>query len=270
MNPMKPILFNTEMVRANLDGRKTFTRRVANISTEITCSFDDTTNHEFVPDNFTGGAPTGFVCRKCGFGVAPPRSRVPCGESLFRPRYWPGDILYVRETFTEDGGRYYYRADFESDWLEPCETLSGGYPAACRHRNCDACCAEGERIRWHPSIHMPKEAARIFLRVTHVWIERLQAITDEEAIKEGVPDEWPMAEIYCPECRGEGLIGSLHPMSLGYMEIDCPHCEKAVSRFANLWNSTIKPADLATYGWEANPWVWVIEFERISKEEAMK
>ena len=124
--------------------------------------------------------------------------------------------------------------------------------------------------KWHPSIHMPKEAARIFLRVTHVWIERLQEITDEEAIKEGVPDEWPMAEIYCPECRGEGLIGSLHPVSLGYMEIDCPHCEKAVSRFANLWNSTIKPADLATYGWEANPWVWVIEFERISKEEAMK
>ena len=240
MDQMKPILFNAEMVRAILDGRKTVTRRIANINTEITCN-DGTTNHDFVLDNFTGGTPTGFVCRKCGFGVAPPRSRVPCGTSLFRPRYWPGDILYVRETFTEDGGRYYYRADFESDWLEPCETLSGGYPAACRHRNCDACCAEGKRIRWHPSIHMPKEAARIFLRVTGVRVERLQTISADECAMEGV---WPLYA---------GPIGGRE----AYYK----------AAFAKLWGSTIKPAELPFCGWEANPWVWVYKFERINKEE---
>lgn len=262
---MKPILFNTEMVKALLEGRKTMTRRIANINTEITCN-DGTTNHEFVLDNFDpSDSPTGFVCRKCGFGVAPPHSRVPCGSSLFRPRYWPGDILYVRETFTEEGGRYYYRADFESDWLDPCETLSGGYPADCRHRNCDTCCAEGERIRWKPSIHMPKEAARIFLRVKRVSVERLQDITEADAIREGVPDEWPMNAVYCPVCQGEGLIGDIHPGTLGYRELDCPRCAKATQRFANLWDSTIKTDDLPYFGWVANPWVWVIEFERCEK-----
>ena len=82
---------------------------------------------------------------------------------------------------------------------------------------------------WRPSIHMPKEAARLFLRVTAVRVERLREITCEQAYKEG--------------------------------------CTNPI-RFDKLWNSTIKPADLPLYGWDANPWVWVIEFERISREEA--
>lgn len=238
MDQTKPILFNTEMVRAILDGRKTVTRRIADINTEIPCGCS-TDDHEFVPDNFnhTEEKPTGFVCRRCGFGVAPPYSRVPCGESLFRPRYWPGDILYVRETFTEDGGRYYYRADFESDWLEPCETLSGGYPAACRYRNCDTCCEEGKRILWKPSIHMPKEAARIFLRVTNVRVERLRNMVLADVLMEGITE-------------GESY-------------------DDTWKRWHDTWNSTIKPADLSTKGWEANPWVWVIKFEQISKEESI-
>ena len=262
---MKPILFNTEMVKAILDGRKTVTRRVANISTEIRCGCS-TDDHDFVPDNFNHPEekPTGFVCRKCGFGVAPPYCRVPCGTSLFRPRYWPGDILYVRETWTElcyvdpdgythyDQTMYYYAADGAPD-----VTLV----------DADGFELDDQRIKWKPSIHMPKEAARIFLRVTDVRVERLQDITDEQALAEGVPDEWPMEPVYCPECRGEGLVGTVHPATLGFTEIDCPHCEKAVTRFANLWGSTIKPADLPTYGWDANPWVWVYKFERISKEE---
>lgn len=86
---------------------------------------------------------------------------------------------------------------------------------------------------------MPKEAARLFLRVTDVRVERLQNISDKDIIREGTPDS-----------------GRLEA-NRGYFADD-------------IWDETIKKADLSRYGWDANPWVWVIEFERISKEEAMK
>lgn len=255
---MKPILFNSEMVKAIMDGRKTVTRRIANINAEITCN-DGTTNHEFVPDNFnpTLDNPTGFVCRKCGFGVAAPHSRVPCGTSLFQPRYWPGDILYVRETWQKVRVRKPQRA-VPADFSE----IQYFYRADGEIANSD-----DTPLLWRPSIHMPKEAARIFLMVKSVRVERLQSITEDQALAEGVPDDWPMDPVYCPVCKGEGLVGAVHPATLGYMDVDCPHCAKAVSRFANLWNSTIKPADLLTCGWEANPWCWVIEFERCEKQK---
>ena len=233
MGPMKPILFNTEMVRAILDGRKTVTRRIAKVSTEITCIADGTTNHEFLPDNFTGGAPTGYVCRKCGFGVAPPYCRVPCGESLFRPRYWPSDILYVRETWS-------FWPCFDCD-NEMC------YGRGISYKETDGCFVyktQKSKVpyeeKWRPSIHMPKVAARIFLRVTDVSVERLQNI-DAAGI------------------RAEG-VGTMAAFA-GDMEI-------ASAEFRNLWNSTIKPADFAAFGWDANPWVWVYKFQQISKEEA--
>lgn len=93
---------------------------------------------------------------------------------------------------------------------------------------------------WKPSIHMPKEAARIFLRVTNVRVERLQEITTNQIEQEGV-------------------------------ETECPHVlngEEKKYAFQNLWNSTIKKSDLDRYGWNANPWVWVIEFERCDKQES--
>lgn len=222
---MKPILFNTEMVRAILDGRKNVTRRVANISTEIHCGCS-TDDHDFVPDNFNHPEekPTGFVCRKCGFGVAPPYCRVPCGESLFRPRYWPGDILYVRETWCSayDGEKFFYLADKHTEREE--RTL-----------------LDYDDVRWRPSIHMPKEAARIFLRVTDVRVERLQAISADECAMEGV---WPLYA---------GPVGGRE----AYYK----------TAFAKLWDSTIKPADLPFCGWETNPLVWVYKFERINKED---
>lgn len=226
---MKPILFNTEMVKAILDGRKTVTRRIADINPEITCN-DSTTDHDFVLDNFTGGTANGFVCRRCGFGVAPPHSRVPCGSSLFRPRYWPGDILYVRETWS-----FWPCFDCDNDM---CCGLGISY------KETDGCFVfktQKSKVpyeeKWCPSIHMPKEAARIFLRVMDVRLERLQGID----------------------------AGGIRAEGLGTGAAVCGDMEIARAEFKILWNSTIKPADLPTCGWDANPLVWVYEFERCEK-----
>ena len=204
---MKPILFNTEMVRAILDGRKTVTRRVIRwdkVDNALSCPYRRK-NIE-IPDDK-------IIERLCG---AP---------------YCMADILYVRETWTilpgtpgdnfRPSGVYYYKADGD---MRPDRFRDNG---------------------WHPSIHMPKEAARIFLRVQDVHdvhVERVQEITGAECVREGIPQE-SLKEV------GEAFT---------------------VGQFADLWDSTVKPADLPRYGWDANPWVWVIDFERISRDEALK
>lgn len=227
---IKPILFNTEMVRAILDGRKSCTRRLVKPQPDE--------KHTF---------PLGFVTDSTekkeagcfGFGIDEYGGSI----QYAKPPYLGGDIIYIRETWTEECGKYYYRADYDSDYLDPCETLSGGYPASCRnHPGCDGCMATSTRIHWHPSIHMPKEAARIWLKVTDVRVERLQDITPQGAWKEG-------ARCSC-----------LHPV---------PDCAGNKTAFIEIWNSTIKKSDLDRYGWGANPWVWVIEFERCEKPEGV-
>ena len=91
---------------------------------------------------------------------------------------------------------------------------------------------------------MPREAARIFLRVESVRVERLQNVTDEQAKKEGA-EEW--------------LVASTR---------DWDKNPDYILSFRYIWNHTVKKEYRALYGWDANPWVWVIEFERISREEA--
>ena len=90
---------------------------------------------------------------------------------------------------------------------------------------------------------MPKEAARLFLRVTSVWVERLQEIPPQQIDAEG-----------CCEYAYDAKTGKPAPTGPSWFKI--------------LWDKTIKPAEQATYGWKANPWVWVIGFERIGREEA--
>lgn len=238
----KPILFNTEMVKAILEGRKTVTRRVCKDGNDYTVpdmGFYDADKRTYAVHNYADAEHTDKLSiaeRKCPI----------C----------PGDILYVRETWGcyqetwADASYFLYRADY------PEGATTYLY-------------SDGEHVcdlpKWKPSIHMPKEAARIFLKVTDVRVERLQDITEEQALAEGVPDDWPMNEVYCPKCHGKGLVGTVGP-SLGFMEVDCRYCEKATNRFSNLWNSTIKREDIETYGWDANPFVWVIEFERIEPD----
>ena len=143
-----------------------------------------------------------------------------------------GDVLWVRETWSPVNvrpRRYIYKADVD-------RRIGEGV---------------GLPLCWHPSIHMPREAARIFLRLTDVRVERLQDITAEGALDEGTNVEFPEPK---PSY-----------ISLAYTEMRLKPAAR--QSFASLWDSTFKPADRPTYGWEANPWVWVIEFERCEKPE---
>ena len=195
---VKPILFNTEMVEANLGGRKTCTRRLV----------------KFLPGQnpaWTGYTKDGLMLYN--------GNNEPC---IRKAPYKPGDILYVRETWSEWTGGYIYRA-----WNSP-------FPQAGAY----------SEEKWHPSIHMPKDAARIWLNVTEVRVERLQEITEDGAILEGAIDN----------------RGFIHAPDDEYNTI-----HSAKEHFIDIWNSKIKKSDLDRDGWDANPWVWVIEFERCEK-----
>lgn len=200
---IKPILFNTEMVRAILDGYKTVTRRAIKA---------------FIPDNarfgYTAFTPKGCISARGYFDGR-------YGEKFYKLPYKVGDILYVRETWGEgyEDGTYIYKAD---------DRLAG-----------NPMFKLATKIIYHPSIHMPKEAARIWLRVTNVRVERLQDITPEQCIAEGVERE------ALKEIGGEFVREMFH----------------------DIWDSTIKKSDRGRYGWSASPWVWVIEFERCEKPE---
>ena len=219
---IKPILFNTEMVRAILDGRKSCTRRLMKSQPQSKLCYTFAGS-----DTGTWGYPD-----KTAYEIWGETYKLPDNitkdelNKQWNPPYHTDDILYVRETWcgfpVNEAGHmrghtiYYYKADGE---LRP----------------------EGWRGAWKPSIHMPKEAARIWLKVTDVRVERLQEITSEQICREGVEVEYPHM------LNGE---------------------EKRYA-FSALWNSTIKKSDLDRYGWDANPWVWVIEFEQCEKPKGV-
>lgn len=228
LNNAKPILFNTEMVGAILDNRKTVTRRILK-------NADDYINCDCVENSFQfDEAAHAFYCNKCGYPLMSSRE-------FSKPLYYSGDILYVRETWSPVYARpqrYLYKTH----------------------------CSEAENlpVRWHPSIHMPKEAARIFLCVKDVRVERLQDITEDAVCKEGAE---PLISckhehtVYYPD---GGLEACFNTGCCSY----CPALEETYAElFGKLvWNKTIKAIDKNIYGWDANPWVWVIEFERIEAE----
>lgn len=212
---VKSILFNTEMVRAILDGRKSCTRRInkdVNDYVVPDMDFYDSDKRTYAVHNYADKEHTDKLSiaeRTCPI----------C----------PGDILYVRETWCKGIERYIYRADYSDRE----KFYQGGKEI---------------EVKWHPSIHMPKEAARIWLKVTDVRVERLQDITEDGCIAEG---------IYPSNCRGcNATFGCDVCLDEGYDEFD---------KFMEIWDSTIKKTDIDRYGWNANPWVWVIEFERCER-----
>lgn len=266
---MLPILFNTDMVRAILDERKSATRRVVKPQPPETANLQSTNGRwawSFWKDS---------------------------DKHWMKVTYQPGDILYARETWgtafaygaaiAANGGKvgaYVYKADGGD--LAP--TISG---------------------KWSPSIHMPREAARIWLRVTGVRAERIQDITVDGVLREGTPDVEPppicRKEISYPESFPKGfdewdearqeewIQSTARARYIGW----CDYADRLIKKFAEIWNKcyaspqSVKENGIIvryeSYPWEdiqetrtyrglpwlviGNPWVWVIEFERCEKPE---
>ncbi|EKS9798268.1 MULTISPECIES: hypothetical protein [Burkholderia] len=228
----RPILFSGPMVRAILEGRKTQTRRVA------------IPKRSYV--DFIGGGPKdgpdwndpacwGFEDPNTGFWWAL-RGDEQCNQLPY-PHGNPGDRLWVRETWkprtshscsldtcdcsdiwvdyqAAGDGVYFAEREIDEEWTMPDAAIKG---------------------RWVPSIHMPRWASRITLEITAVRAERLQSISWEDAIAEGIRDPRRAARRVDP-------------------------VEGCVAQFRQLWDGLNAARG---HGWDANPWVWVVEFRRI-------
>jgi hypothetical protein len=214
----KSILFNSEMVRAILDGRKTQTRRVVNLK-----------KYPQYPDNLDSL----FAI----FERFPNQNGCPFGQI--------GDRLYVRESFT-----YWEDDEFGGDYLEyrTGHRRSLGeweYP----HPIYDHCI--GRFGKWTPSIHAPRWASRITLEITGVRVERLQDISEEDAIAEGIEFQIALSTWY-----RDYLAKVPNGDFMGF--------DDAKNSFKSLWQSVYS-------NWDANPWVWVVEFSPLTiaaKEES--
>lgn len=234
---MKSILFNNEDVKSILDNRKTVTRRL------IKAAMPEWSFVELETD------PYQTRIRKDGemyphkvnglYAVFDEDCSI--DFPMVKAPYQPGDVLYVRETWASYIAKQPVRAipmDFSRvNYIYKADEVAN---------------SDGSKIKWHSPVTMPKEAARIFLRVTDVRVERLKEITIEQLVKEGCTG------VRCDNCFGHGCM-------------DCAGSgwqEPPIVEFVDTWNSTIKKSDLDKYGWDADPWVFVIEFERIRKEEA--
>ncbi|WP_373626862.1 morphogenetic protein [Klebsiella variicola] len=217
------MIFNGEMVRAILDGRKTQTRRPVKFP---------------VHDKNLG-------CELAGNELA---GELSAGNYLNSAFGKPGDRIWVRETFcpvddTQYGGEKWvdYRAT---------PRYEASHPAGW-----DSAPNDAEALKWRPSIHMPRWASRILLEITEVRVERLNAISEEDAIAEG------MQGVICPCCKGDSEYSTSQydAETLAVVdEIPCRACESNRSKFFTLWDS------IYGYGQHCiGEWVWVIEFKRV-------
>ena len=217
----KPILFNSETVRAILDGRKTQTRRVIK---------PQPTNADYWTLLHTVGLRDSFYPNT--IKATPGRLACPYGQ--------PGDLLWVRETWAT---ARQFNSVRPSQLDTDCSLWYRANKSSVRHLG-------ARQGRWRPSIHMPRWASRLTLEVTGVRVEQVQNISHEDALAEGVvaftvspgtaPASYPIT-FYSPGPHDEG----------GY-----PQAREA---FENLWDSINAKRG---YGWDVNPWVWVVEFKQ--------
>lgn len=251
-----PILFNGEMVRAILDGRKVETRRPVKPQPEGRVGCDE---------GYTHCDDSGYLHGRSRYVIQHTPSDIEEGEEWMtfpgRAPWRPGDLLYVREAFLETGDDFediVYRASSPGgNHLSPCDFSfgSGGYPDSCRYMpECVGCYPT--RHPWRPSIHMPKRASRIWLRVLDVRVERVQEITGEQSQAEGV--EIPTLGGHpCARLSGKHRPVDYDPRV--FTEWDDETWWR--THFASLWDSIYAAQDL---GWDCNPFVWVCRFEVVS------
>ncbi|HHL0157633.1 TPA: morphogenetic protein [Klebsiella quasipneumoniae subsp. quasipneumoniae] len=224
------MIFNAEMVRAILAGRKTQTRRIMKVQPESNqlglLLITDSTRHSdigryhWAESNATGN----YVRSKlfaCPFGAV-------------------GDQIWVRETFQGPLFNYEQMDEYLEDSSKFEKPEFCQYAADGGHRPEYQDADDNLRHGWRPSIHMPRWASRILLEITDVRVERLNAISEEDARAEGIIDGG------CLNCGEPEPCGCANP------EPD------ATDAFAYLWQSIYGQEN-----WNANPWVWVIEFERV-------
>jgi len=222
----RPILFNTEMVQAILSDRKTNTRRIAKPHLK-----------NRIIKNIWYGKVLGF---KGEHWVTSYENDVTNYVDYTKPPCSVGDTLWVRETWS----------------IQECEKCHAGIPALGGECKCEYVYRTNYGIteddtfppsmyKWRPSIHMPRKAARLFLKVTNVRVERIWNITEEDAKAEGVKSYW--AE---PHRDDAPFIGAAK-------ELGADLCLTRREAFQQLWDSIYN-------NWSANPWVFVIEFERVT------
>lgn len=244
MSKISPILFSTPMVQAILERKKTQTRRVINPQPTV-CQGRNLANPCGCSDWESVHTTGTICCKKCG---EPYRYSYENNDAvkLLRPTYRTGDILWVRETWrmyekaVGKGENFHvewffaYKADTDnpevpkcSEWYDNIKPLGNGL-----HQ-------EYKTGSWRPSIFMPKEAARIFLRVTDARVERLQQITYGDCCAEGV---FEISELK-----------------------SCAHGSIATEKYHELWDSLNAKRDGGKYAWSMNPWVWVYKFECCEK-----
>lgn len=207
----RPILFSGPMVRALLDGRKTQTRRVLKPQ-----PYGDVIHYGWEQDAGARWTDQSF--------------------DSYRMPFWVGDLLWVREAhyLTDDGeSEYAVYAEDEADvaeHLKEMQTLMASHPKI----------DWSKHLRPRPSIHMPRWASRLTLRVTDVRVQRVQEIREGDAVAEGI------------ERDTDGWFDYQAP------SVQC--CVTARDSFMTLWDSLNAPRG---YGWDANPWVAAYTFDVI-------
>lgn len=239
------ILFNSEMVKAILARDKTQTRRVITQVNEL--------------QNFSNGPRSELLYRD---------KRTTLWNDMTKKRFIekhspygvPGDLLYVRETWARMCSEFHNSLDYSCEenegehYIEYRADSGNPFPGHWDKDNIEEARAEGFNPVWSPSIHMPKKYARIWLRVTNVRVERLQDITLNDARAEGIR-------------IGGMVLGQAMMAMTGTDNMDDAQAVATQDEFVGLWNSINKKRG---FPWDSNPWVWVVEFEKLTKEQEKK